>query len=87
MLYLNELGVVHSFSDKGVPYDNSVKEAFFKNLKTEELHRNNYRTEKEFKKSVFDYIDFYNNERPHITINYKTHNQMEKTIFAYITAM
>ncbi len=81
VMYLNKLGVVHSFSDKGVPYDNSVEEAFFKNLKYEEIYRTNYHSEKEFKRCVYDYIYFYNNERPHATLNYMTPEQKEKEYF------
>ena len=81
VMYLNKLGVVHSFSDKGVPYDNSVKEDFFKNLKYEEIYRTNYHSEKEFKRCVYDYIYFYNNNRPHVTLNYKTPEQKEKEYF------
>lgn len=81
VMYLNKLGVVHSFSDKGVPYDNSVEEAFFKNLKYEEIYRTNYHSEKEFKRCVYDYIYFYNNERLHATLNYMTPEQKEKEYF------
>ncbi|MBR3666745.1 MAG: transposase family protein, partial [Ruminococcus sp.] len=33
--FLSELKIVQSFSKAGVPYDNSVCESFFKNMKTE----------------------------------------------------
>ena len=44
-LMLMSLGVEQSFSRSHIPYDNSVAEAFFKSLKTEELYRSIYRSE------------------------------------------
>lgn len=71
MRYLNSLGVKQSFSRAHVPYDNSVCEAFFSNMKREELYRFKYPTVAEFKRSVKKYIHFFNSERPHATLNYK----------------
>lgn len=42
--YLRDLGVRQSFSEPGVPYDNSVVESFFSFMKKEEIHRNIYET-------------------------------------------
>ena len=53
-------GMTQSLSRKNTPYDNSVMEAFFKTLKAEELYRNNYRSEREFRARVGVYIEFYN---------------------------
>lgn len=71
-LMLMSLGVEQSFSRSHAPYDNSVAEAFFKSLKTEELYRSIYRSEAELKACVTKYIDFFNNERPHKYLNYLT---------------
>lgn len=46
--YLKLLGVTQSFSKAHTPYDNSVTESFFSNLKREELYRAKYRSENEF---------------------------------------
>ncbi len=51
-------------------YDNSVIESFFR-LWKKELYRKKYSSELEFKKSVDEYIIFYNEKRPHTTLNYK----------------
>jgi transposase InsO family protein len=69
--------IVQSFSNSGRPNDNAVAEAFFSSLKKEELYRTNYKSEKEFRKSVADYMLFYNSERPHRTLAYKTHDRYE----------
>ena len=75
--YLKSLQITHSFSRAYVPYDNSVMESFFASLKREELYRKKYRSEKEFYKAVEDYIEFYNEQRPHAKLQYKTPNQKE----------
>jgi transposase InsO family protein len=81
MKYLDSLHVKQSFSRAHVPYDNSVCESFFSSLKREELYRYKYPTVAEFKRSVDKYIDFFNGERPHKTINYKTPNTYEKNFW------
>ena len=79
--YLAENGITQSFSKVRNPYDNSVAESFFSSLKREELYRRKIKSEYELKKIICDYIEFYNNHRPHTTINYKTPNQYECEYF------
>ena len=69
---LKSLGVTQSFSRAHIPYDNSVMESFFSNLKREELYRTKYRSEKEFRAAVDKYMIFYNEQRPHAKNGYKT---------------
>lgn len=69
---LRSLGVTQSFSRAHIPYDNSVMESFFSNLKREELYRTKYRSENEFRTAVDKYIVFYNEQRPHAKNGYKT---------------
>ena len=76
--FLAERGVTQSFSNPGSPYDNSVAESFFSSMKSEELYRYKYRSEKEFREGVARYIRFYNSERPHKSLNYKTPDQKEQ---------
>ena len=76
--YLAERNVTQSFSKAGVPYDNSVMESFFSSMKREELYRYKYRSEKEFRARVDEYIKFYNCKRPHKTLKYKTPEQAEQ---------
>ncbi len=79
--YLKSIGVTHSFSRAYVPYDNSVMESFFSNMKREELYRRKYRSEREIHKSITDYVTFYNDKRPHISNGYKTPNAKEELYF------
>lgn len=76
LLRLNK--VVQSFSKSGSPHDNAVSEAFFASMKKEELYRTNYKSENDFRKSVEQYIRFYNYERPHSTLAYKSPDRFER---------
>jgi len=69
---LRSLGVTQSFSRAHIPYDNSVMESFFSNLKREELYRTKYRSENEFRTAVDRYMVFYNEQHPHAKNGYKT---------------
>ena len=75
LLHMNK--VVQSFSAPGQPHDNAVMESFFSFMKREEIYRTHYKSEQQFAKSVDNYIEFYNTQRPHSTLNYKTPDQFE----------
>ena len=64
--YLNQHGMIQSFSVKGYPYDNAVMECFFRYLKHEETNRRSYASLAELQVALFRYIHgFYNVLRPH----------------------
>jgi transposase InsO family protein len=69
--------VIQSFSPSGSPHHNAVMEAFFSSMKQEELYRVDYRSAQELKERIVRYIDFYNTNRPHSTLNFKTPNAHE----------
>ena len=71
-------GVTQSFSKPGTPHDNAVAEAFFASFKKEELYRTNYHSEAELRRQIIDYMEFYNDRRPHRTLQYKTPNRFEQ---------
>lgn len=75
--YLKKLNITQSFSNPYTPYDNSVMESFFVSLKREELYRTRYRSEREFKTAIDNYMTFYNTKRPHEKNMYKTPAQKE----------
>ena len=75
---LEDFGVKQSFSRTGRPHDNAVAEAFFSILKKEELYRRHYTSEADLMRGIHRFIDFYNSERPHSTIQYKTPEQKEQ---------
>lgn len=67
---LDDASFVQSFSAKGHPYDNAVAESFFKFLKLEEVDRRTYHSLQELRLSIFQYIHFYNFNRPHSSSNF-----------------
>jgi len=69
---LNGNGVQQSFSGVGQPLDNAVAEAFFATFKKEEAYRREYTSEQNFRQSLEQYIQFYNEVRPHQSLKYKT---------------
>lgn len=52
-------------------------ESFFAVFKKEEFYRSAYRSEAELRKKVDEYIAFYNQKRPHTTLNLQTPEQYE----------
>lgn len=75
--YLKNRGIKQSFSNPGCPYDNAVAESFFKSLKAEEVYQNYYKTYEDLELSIAEYVDFFNNIRPHQRLKYLTPNQFE----------
>lgn len=70
-------GIKQSFSATARPLDNAVAETFFSTFKREEAYRKDYTSEQHFRRSVEEYIHFYNEVRPHQTLNYKTPQAFE----------
>ena len=62
---LQQYNVKQSFSASGTPLDNAVAETFFATFKKEETYRREYTSERHFRKSVDEYIRFYDEVRPH----------------------
>ena len=73
---LEELGIKHSYSKKGYPYDNASMESFNAILKKEEVNVNTYKTFNEARLAIFEFIEsWYNNQRIHSTLGYITPNE------------
>lgn len=71
------LGLTQSMSRRGNCWDNASQESFFGHFKDECDYRN-CRNLEELRKTVEDYIDYYNNRRPQWTRNKMTPVQFEK---------
>ena len=80
--YLKSLNIKQSFSNPGMPYDNSVMESFFGSFKREALYRYRFKTEKDFFESVKTYINFYNSKRPHSILMNQTPDKFEAKYFS-----
>ena len=79
--YLKSINITQSFSNPGMPYDNSVMESFFGSFKRETLYRYRFKTEKDFFESIETYITFYNNKRPHSILMNQTPDKFEANYF------
>ena len=82
MQLLQTNGIKQSFSATGRPHDNAVAETFFATFKKEEAYRREYTSEQSFRKSVEQYIRFYNEVRPHQTLKYQTPQAFEEKYYA-----
>jgi putative transposase len=70
-----------SMSRRGNCYDNAVMESFFKTLKTELVHHQNYTTRSAARLSIFEYIEvFYNRQRRHSAIGYVSPEAFEASL-------
>ena len=78
---LKKLKITQSFSNAGTPHDNAVMESFFAVFKKEEFYRSTYRSEAEMRKKIDKYIAFYNQKRPHTTLNLQTPERYEDAFF------
>ena len=78
---LDRHGIRASMSRKGDCYDNAPMESFFSSLKTELVHRTQFRTRREAKAALFEYIEiFYNRRRRHSGVGYRTPAQAHAEI-------
>jgi len=82
--FLERHGILPSMSRKGNCYDNAYIESFFSTLKKELVHHERYRTRKEARLSIFEYVQvFYNRIRKHSALGYMSPEQYE--VMAYET--
>jgi putative transposase len=68
---LKQHGITISMDGKGRAIDNIVIERFWRSAKCERIYLNEYKSIKELKEDVYDYINFYNYRRFHQTLDYK----------------
>jgi len=72
-------GIIASMSRKGNCWDNAHCESFFHTLKTELVYRTNFKTRKEAKQAIFEWIEcWYNSQRRHSALEYMAPNEYEK---------
>ncbi len=84
--FLNEHSVTQSFATPGTPTENAVCESFFSRMKYEALYRQTYSSLEEIDKEVSKYIDYYNNKRPHRSLNFKSPTEVEAEYYASLRA-
>lgn len=69
---LEEAGVRISMDGRGRYVDNIFTERLWRTIKYEEVYLHEYSTPKEARQSLSEYIEFYNQERPHQALDYQT---------------
>ena len=69
---LRDLGIQQSMDGKSRWADNIMIERWFRSLKCESLYINEYRTPKELRQLVREYISEYNTVRPHEALEFRT---------------
>ena len=72
---INAFCIKRSLSAKGTPIDNAVAEAMYKVFKTEFVFGENFDNMNDFQLKLFDYVNWYNNVRPHGSLCYMTPNE------------
>jgi len=90
--YVNLLkthGIRQSMDGKSRWVDNVIIERWFRSLKTENIYINEYNSPRELRQGITEYIEAYNVERPHSSLNdlrpaqaYKESHQYEQKLAA-----
>ncbi len=76
---LDARGIVCSMSRRGNCWDNAVAESFFATLKLDLIFRRTFRTRREARQAIFNYIEvFYNRQRRHSYLGYLSPAEFEK---------
>lgn len=71
VLILETKQISISMDGKGRALDNVFIERFWRSIKQEKIYRIDLETVKGAKQAIQEYIDFYNNQRPHQSLDYK----------------
>jgi putative transposase len=75
---VKSLGARISMDGKGRATDNALIERFWRSIKYEDILLKDYQTLKLLRKGVAEYVRFYNQERPHQSLDYQTPDQVYK---------
>ncbi len=73
---LKQAGIKISMDGKGRAIDNIVVERFWRSLKYEKIYTEEYRSMGELKKAISEYINLYNAERIHESLDYQTPDEI-----------
>lgn len=75
---LASAGLTRSMSRKGTPLDNAAVESFFHTMKSELVHQQKFKDQIEATAHIMAYIEFYNRERLHTSLNFQSPAEYEK---------
>jgi len=69
---LKQKNIQISMDGRGRAMDNIFNERLWRSVKYEEVYLKDYQSVPEAKQGINDYMTFYNQERPHQSLNYET---------------
>jgi putative transposase len=69
---LEAAGVQISMDGRGRAFDNIFVERLWRSVKHEEVYRHEYSSPRQARQQLADYFSFYNQERPHQSLDYQT---------------
>jgi len=84
MLFSFNRKITPSMSRKGNCWDNAVAESFFKTIKHEWLHCFKFDSYQQLYSSIEDYMNWYNTERLHSSLEYLTPLEMEMKLRGFV---
>lgn len=70
--FIENNSIIRSLSRAGNPHDNAVAESVFKSVKKEFIYREDFKDLRDLKDKLDDYVEWWNAERLHGTLNYMT---------------
>ncbi len=73
---LKEKNIAISMDGRGRAMDNIFTERLWRSVKYEEVYLNDYQTVREAKEGISRYLAFYNQERPHQSLDYRTPDEV-----------
>ena len=81
--FLKEQSIRQSMDGKSRWADNIMIERWFRSLKSEKIYINEYRSPKDLRMDLADYISEYNDVRPHQALDYKTPSKVFADYFTH----
>jgi transposase InsO family protein len=73
-------GITQSMGTVGDSYDNAMAESFWANLKRELVDWSHFATHAEARAAVFDWINWYNHERLHTSLQMQSPHDFEQSL-------
>jgi len=75
-------GITQSMGTLGDSYDNAMAESFWASLKRELVDWSNFATHAEARAAVFEWINWYNHDRLHTSLQMQSPHDFEQTLNA-----